>query len=209
MHGKLADRLTGRAKEFEIYPFMYSEVLEYKKANNIDINEDSFYDFLNYGGMPQRFEETDENGIYSYLNELYASIIEKDVYGNHKKINKTYFENISKYIISTTGKIFSALSISKYLKNDLSSDDQKKFSETVNNYAKYLEECYFLTECRPYFLKGKESLKGAKKYYAIDVGIRAALGNILGLGETFALEGIIYNELLFRGYTVKYGKLPG
>lgn len=57
-------------------------------------------------------------------------------------------------------------------------------------------------------MKGKESLKGAKKYYAIDVGIRAALGNILELGETFALEGIIYNELLFRGYTVKYGKLP-
>lgn len=88
LHGKLADRLTGRAKKFEIYHFMYSEVLEYKKANNIDINEDSFYDFLNYGGMPQRFEETDENGIYSYLNELYASIIEKDVYGNHKKSTK-------------------------------------------------------------------------------------------------------------------------
>ena len=35
LHGKLQDRLTGRAKEFEIYPFVYSEVIEYKKANNL------------------------------------------------------------------------------------------------------------------------------------------------------------------------------
>lgn len=204
---KLSDRLTGRAKEFEIYPFTYSETLQYKKANNVEIDENSFDEYLNFGGMPQRFEEPNEEGIYTYLQNLYFSIIDKDVYQAHKKVDKRNFENISKYIISTTGRIFSALSIAKYLKNDLSFEEQRNYSKTVDNYARYLQECYFLTECRPYFLKGKESLKGAKKYYAIDVGLRAALGNILELDDTFALEGIIYNELLFRGYIVKYGKL--
>lgn len=207
LHGKLQDRLTGRAKEFEIFPFTYRETLRYKQANRIAITENDFDEFIEFGGMPQRYEEIDDNGVRQYLTDLYDSIIEKDVYGVHKKISKKDFENVSKYIISTTGKLFSALSIAKYLKNTLTSDEQKKFSETVNNYAKYLEECYFLTECKPYYLKGKEALNGTKKYYAIDTGLRNALGNVLELDDTFALEGIIHNELLYRGYEVRYGKM--
>ena len=64
-----------------------------------------------------------------------------------------------------------------------------------------------MTECKPYYLKGKEALNGTKKYYAIDTGLRNALGNVLELDDTFALEGIIHNELLYRGYEVRYGKM--
>ena len=206
LHGKLQDKLTGRAKEFEIFPFTYSEHLQYKKANDIPILDDEFFDFLKNGGMPQRYEEIDDDGVRNYLISLYNSIIEKDVFGNHKKINKNDFNNISKYIISTSGKIFSSLSIAKYLKNNKTSDEQKTFSETINNYAKYLEECYFLCECKPYYLKGKEKLNGLKKYYSVDIGLRNSLSNILELDEAFSLEGIIFNELRYRGYEVKYGK---
>ena len=164
LHGKLQDRLTGRAKEFEILPFVYSEVLEYKKANGITVSDDDFYDFLEFGGMPQRFEEKDEDGVHQYLDALYKSIIEKDVFGVHPKINKVDFENVSKYIISTTGRTFSALSIAKFLKDKLPADIQKKYSETVNNYASYLEECYLISKCEPYFLKGNEALNGTRKY---------------------------------------------
>lgn len=208
LHGKMQDRLTGRAKEFEIFPFTYMETLEYKKLNGIEVKENDFDEYLALGGMPQRFEEIDEEGVRNYLTSVYDSIIQKDVFETHKKINRNNFVQVSKYIISTTGKKFSALSIAKYLKESLTSDEQKKYSETVSNYAKYLEECYFLTECKPYYLKGKESLNGVKKYYAIDSGLRNALGNVLELDDTFALEGVVYHELLSRGYEVRYGKFP-
>ena len=207
LHGKLQDRLTGRAREFQIYPFTYDEVIEYKKANNIEINEDTFKEYLRFGGMPQRFEEIDENGIRNYLENLYNSIIEKDVFDQHPRINKTEFKNVSKYIISTTCRTFSALSIANYLKNSKSKDEQKNFSNTINNYADYIQECYFISECKPYYLKGKECLNGTKKYYAIDVGIRSLLGGVTSYDDTFALENVIYNELISRGYEVRYGKL--
>ena len=206
LHGKLQDRLTGRAKEFEVYPFTYLETLEYKRKNDMPILDNDFDDYLEFGGMPQRYEEIDGDGIRQYLVSLYDSIIQKDVYKVHKSINKNYFENVSKYIISTTGKPFSAYSIAKFLKKNATKDEQKSFSQTISNYAKYLEECYFLLECKPYYLKGKEQLTGTKKYYAIDVGLRNALGNVLELDDTFALEGILFNELLYRGYEVRYGK---
>ncbi len=206
LHGKLQDRLTGRAKEFEIFPFTYRETLEFKKANDIPVLENDFEDYLENGGMPQRYEEIDEEGIKDYLESLYRSIIDKDVYGNHKKMNKQEFDNVSRYIISKSGRVFSALSIAKFLRGEKSKEEQKKFSQTVNNYAKYLEECYFLSECRPFYLKGKEELDGLKKYYAIDPGLREALNRKVDFDFSFALEGVVYNELKYRGYKVKYGK---
>lgn len=207
LYGKMQERLTGRAKEFEIYPFTYSEVLKYKQENHIEISKNEFDDYLKYGGMPQRFLETSEDDIRKYLVSLYQSIVKKDVYGTHKRINKTLFGSIAKYLINSTGHIFSSLSIAKYFKNDLPKDDQKKFSETVNNYARYLVESYLLMECYPFYLKGKEALKGTKKYYPVDVGLRNALRTTNEFDDTFALECIVYNELRYRGYDVRYGKL--
>lgn len=206
LKGKLQDRLTGRAKEFVIYPFTYSETLAYKKINKIKIEENDFLEYLKYGGMPQRFSEIDIDGIKTYLRDLYKSIIQKDVYGQHKRINKNDFERISKYIMMSTGKVFSALAISKYVKNNLPKDDQKKYSETVNNYSRYLEECYFITECLPYYFKDKEILNGTKKYYSIDHGIRNTFSGSLSIDKGFILENVLYNELVVRGYDVKYGK---
>lgn len=206
LKGKLQDRLTGRAKEFVIYPFTYSETLAYKKINKIKIEENDFLEYLKYGGMPQRFSEIDIDGIKTYLRDLYKSIIQKDVYGQHKRINKNDFERISKYIMMSTGKVFSALAISKYVKNNLPKDDQKKYSETVNNYSRYLEECYFITECLPYYFKDREILNGTKKYYSIDHGIRNTFSGSLSIDKGFILENVLYNELVVRGYDVKYGK---
>jgi len=208
LHGKLQDRLTGRAKEFEILPFTFSEVLQFKAENNLPIQEDELADYLKFGGMPQRFDELSEDGIRTYLSDLFSSIIEKDVYGNHKKVNRFEFENISRYILSTTGKPFSALSIAKYLKSQKTKDEQKSFANTVNNYAEYLEESYLIRECRPYYLKGKESLNGAKKHYCVDIGLRNRFGNRVELDDTFSLETAVYQELLYRGYHVQYGKMP-
>lgn len=205
--GKLQDRLTGRAKEFEVYPFTYNEYLEYKNINGIKLTPDDFRDYLRFGGMPQRFEEANEIEIRKYLIGLHSSIIKKDVYGSHKRIDKVQFKTVAEYISSTSGRLFSALSAAKKLKENLTREEQRSFSNLINKYAEYLKECYLITECKPAYLKGKERLNGTRKFYPIDVGIRMALGNAYDYDDTFALEAVIYNELLTRGYEVYYGKL--
>jgi len=207
LSGKLQDRLTGRAKEFEIYPFTYSEYLEYKKINNIPLSNDDFKDYLTFGGLPQRFNENNDVEVRKYLIGLYDSIIKKDVFDNHIRVNKNVFKQVAKYVLSTSGRLFSALSVAKGIKKNATNKEVKSFSATINNYADYLKECYLILECEPFYLKGKERLNGSRKFYVIDVGLRNALGNVLDLDDTFALEGIIHNELLYRGYEVKYGKL--
>lgn len=49
LHGSLQDRLTGRAKEFPIYPFTYQEALEFKKTNGKEVESNDFFDYLHWG----------------------------------------------------------------------------------------------------------------------------------------------------------------
>lgn len=207
LKGKLQDRLTGRAKEFPMGPFSYSEAVNFKKINNLEIGEEDFYDYLKWGGMPQRYEEIDEQGLVAYFQSLYKSIIEKDVYGTHKKINRTMFENVASYIMMTSGRKFSAINIAKFLAHSVSEVELKSTAKTVSNYEKYIEECFLLSECKPYYISGKVALNGTKKLYAVDLGLRNSFSNAIDTDDSFGLENLVYQEPMARGYEVKIGTL--
>ncbi len=208
LKGKLQDRLTGRAKEFEIHPFTFGEVLDLYKMNGIELDKTGAFDeYLKLGGMPQRFNESNEAESRKYLRGIYESIIEKDVFKMHKKINKNEFLRVANYVLSESGKLFSALSTAKHINQGITNKEAKAKSITINNYLDYLAECYLIRECCPHYTKGIERLNGTKKYYPLDVGIKNSLVGSISIDETFSLEAIIYNELLVRGYEVFYEKL--
>jgi uncharacterized protein len=208
LKGKLQDKLTGRAKEFEIHPFTYNEYLNFYKTNSIELDKDeAFNDFLKLGGMPQRFNESNELESRKYLRGIYESIIEKDVFTKHKKINKSEFIRVASYVLSESGKPFSSMSAAKHLDHGITNKEAKAKSITINNYIDYLIECYLIAECSPHYTKGIERLNGTKKYYPLDVGIKNSLVSSIRPDETFSLEGIIYNELVVRGYEVFYERL--
>ena len=208
LSGKLQDKLTGRAKEFEVLPFTFSEYIEFKQMNHLPIDyDDDFMDYLKFGGMPQRFNESNEMEVRRYLKGIFDSIIEKDVFGTHKKINKNEFKRVANYVLSESGKSFSSMSAAKALERGISNEEARSKSITINNYLDYLTECYLITECQPHYQKGKERLNGTRKYYPVDTGMKNSLGAIVDIDETFSLEGVIYNELISRGYEVFYEKL--
>lgn len=208
LSGKLQDKLTGRAKEFEVLPFTFSEYIEFKQMNHLPIDyDDDFMDYLKFGGMPQRFNESNEMEVRRYLKGIFESIIEKDVFGTHKKINKNEFKRVANYVLSESGKSFSSMSAAKDLERGISNEEARSKSITINNYLDYLTECYLITECQPHYQKGKERLNGTRKYYPVDTGMKNSLGAIVDIDETFSLEGVIYNELISRGYEVFYEKL--
>ena len=208
LRGKLQDRLTGRAKEFQIHPFTFVEYLDLYKVNGIALdNDEAFKDYLKRGGMPQRFNESNEIESKKYLRGIYESIIEKDVFKMHKRINKNEFLRVANYVLSETGKLFSSLKAAKHLEQGITSKEAKSKSITVNNYLDYLIECYLIAECLPHYTKGIERFNGIKKYYPLDIGIKNSLGSFAYSDDTFSLEGIIFNELLVRGYDVFYEKL--
>ena len=104
LSGELATLLTGRTVEFEIMPFSFLEMKQYYELNNMDWNDDLFYNYLKWGGFPLRFDYRDDSSIQKYLVNLYEGIVNKDIVKKSKSIDKKAFIDISLYILSNAGK---------------------------------------------------------------------------------------------------------
>ena len=202
LSGELATLLTGRTVEFEILPFSFSELMEYLEINNREFSEDLFYDYLKWGGFPLRFDYSDESSTRRYLENLYESIVKRDIIKKARNLDKKTFLDISLYILANAGKEFSVENICNYYKHQ----NKKEISRrTVYNYIDKMKKAYLVHAVSRYNIVGKAALKNREKYYAIDMGFRTINTNTINYEDTFFLENIIYNELLTRGYNVFTG----
>ncbi len=202
LSGELATLLTGRTVEFEIMPFSFLEMKQYYELNNMDWNDDLFYNYLKWGGFPLRFDYRDDSSIQKYLVNLYEGIVNKDIVKKSKSIDKKTFIDISLYILSNAGKELSIDNIIKEYKKH-----HKEVSRrTIYNYLDRMKKAYLIHGVGRYNITGKTALSNKEKQYAIDMGFRTINTNTINFEDTFYLENIVYNELISRGYTVFAGK---
>ena len=99
LSGELATLLVGRTVEFRIMPFSYSEAVQLYNENKKEIPQDFIYDYIKWGGLPQRFDFTEEKDTKNYLESVLNGIVEKDIYKRDSKIEKYKFTAISSYIL--------------------------------------------------------------------------------------------------------------
>jgi len=203
LSGELATLLTGRTVEFEVLPFSFCELKEYFELNNKSFTEDYFYDYLKWGGFPLRFDYVDETSTRRYLQNLYESIINRDIVKKARNLDKKQFLDITLYIMANAGKEFSVDNICAYYKRQNNKEISRR---TVYNYLDKMKKAYLIHSVSKYNIVGKTALKNREKYYAVDMGFRTINTNTINYEDTFFLENIIYNELLTRGYNVFTGK---
>ncbi len=185
----------GRYVSFQIRPFVYKEILEYSKELNVSC---SITNYLIWGGFPKRFEFKDEDDQIRYLNEINASIIEKDLISRFDIRNVELFKRITNYVLKSNARIFSARSIEGYLKNE----HVECSVNTVIKYLNYLEEAYIIERIKPYSTKTKSELSYYFKIYNSDVAFNSIRSIDNRYDLTHNMENIVYNELLFMGYSV-------
>jgi len=204
LSGELATYLAGRYVEFVIYPFSFREFLELYTSIAPEVStQGAFTKYLTLGGMPYlgnlRYEETPSQ---IYLQDLFNSVVLKDIVKRNKVRDVDLLERIITYVFGGVGTTFSAASISKYFK----SESRVAAPETIMNYINYCKDAFLLYQVRRQDLQGKKVLAVNEKYYIADHGIREAVfgGNIKDIN--LILENIVYMELLRRGYKITVGK---
>lgn len=207
LSGELTTLLTGRYLTINVYPFSFKEFLQYKKEietmelTNDKINE-LYNDYFNYGGMPGILSLNSDEFKKIALKDIYNSILFEDVVSRFKINNIDLLQRFTKYMISSTGEIFS----SKNIKNYLKSNNIYTSQDTLLKYNEYLNQSFLISKCKCLELKGKKELKILGKYYLTDHGFHHALIEDNILKVTKILENIVYVELLRRGYTVHVGR---
>jgi len=156
LSGELATLLTGRTVEFEVLPFSFWELKEYLELNNKPFTEDMFYDYLKWGGFPLRFDYVDETATRRYLENLYESIVNRDIVKKSRNIDKKLFMDISLYILANAGKEFSADNICDYYKKQ---NNKEVARRTVYNYLDKMKKAYLIHAVSKYNIVGKAALK--------------------------------------------------
>lgn len=202
LSGELSTYLTGRYMEIPIYPFSFKEILQYYQINNQSINEwEIFNEYVSFGGFPILFTLNKDYKL-DYLEDLYNSILLKDVVTKYNIKNPKVLNKLIHYISLNIGHTFSGNSISKYLKNEGITISPN----TLYNYLNYCENACLIHKVKREDIISKKVLKTNEKYYLTDHGFRQALClcNNQDLGQVF--ENIIYIEMLRRGYKVTIGK---
>lgn len=199
----LATHIAGRYVSFKITPFTFDEVCKLLNISEKHEIEEAFNDYLKWGGMPQRFMQKDDASRKNYLNDIYDSIVIKDIVKRFNIKDIDLLSRIVTYISTTPAQTFSPDSLRKYMQ----SESRNVSLETIYNYIDYITRANLISKAERYDVRGKRILTGKYKYYLTDLGFT----NILSDGKKMQigayLENIVYNELIARGYNVNIGTL--
>lgn len=201
LSNELSTVLSGRYVLFNIYPLTFNEYITL--AEKDPQNEENFWDYLKWGGLPNRVQFTDEGNIKDYLHSVFDSIILRDVVDRLGLKDITLFNLILQYLIDITGREFSANNIIDYLK----AEGRIISTETLYTYLEALCKALIIEKIYRYDIHGKAILKTLNKYYMTDLGIAQIKNNNFEINKSFAIENVVFNELLARGYEVYIGKL--
>ena len=175
--------LTGRARYIEIQPLDFKEFLTFRnmdsKSTQTHILESMFLEYMEVGGIPEYVITKDP----IYISELTEVIIAKDIIAQYRIKNEKIVFDLFKLLCERVGKQISYNRIAKILDVD---------NETVSRYISYFLGTYLFSQIE---MHGKlnQRLKGHKKLYCIDVGIRNVVTGFKDLGAVY--ENLVYTKI--------------
>ena len=205
LSSELSTLLSGRYIEIKMYPLSFKEFLVFNDYDESNI-EEKFNEYLRYGGLPAiTLIKGNDELILSYLNDIYNSIVKKDIIDRNNIKDFALLENIIKYLFNNIGSPVSSNKISDYLNSN--KIIQKSNHQTIDNYLNMLEKSYIIYKADRTDVKSKALLKTLGKYYVSDTGLRNIILGFRNINEGHLLENVVYLELLRRGYRVNIGKI--
>ena len=194
LSSELSTHLTGRYNQIELFPFSFSEILEYK---NISADDDStlgvahrksaFEEYMSQGGFPELFEVKNKK---AYIRNLFNSIIERDI---KQRFSVRYSESLRKmadYLTDTPCSEISYKSLAK----------QFSFgsAHTAENYVSYLRQAYLLIGLQKFSFKSRERIRNEKNYVIDTALISTAKEGFSEQNFGWRLENIVCIELFRR-----------
>lgn len=137
------------------------------------------------------------------LSAIYDSVIIKDVSQRFNLRDIALVEKLSRYVLSTSGNLFSTNRIARVLK----AEGVEASYMTVDNHIRALRQAYVIYEAEQAQVRGKELLRPQRKFCAVESGLRNLVSSFSSGDRGAQLEGIVFMELLRRGFKARVGKI--
>lgn len=203
LSGELATLISGRYISINMLPFSFKELIQYYDEMHENIDEIKLFEqYLSYGGFPGLLNYENEEKE-KYLYDLYSTIVLNDILYKNKVKDLDLLERLMEFMISNIGQLFSANSISKYIKNE----NRKTTPHTIINYIDYARNAFIFYQIKRENIKQKRKLLISDKYYLVDSGFYFIFNGSTQRNWGQLLENIVFLELIRQGYSITIGKI--
>ncbi len=200
LSGELATYLSGRYIELKVYSLSYLEFLKFHKLKN---TKNSLNKYLNFGGLPYlKNLPLKEDIVFEYLQNIFTTIIYKDVISRNNIRNTNILENLVRFLANNVGNIISAKKISDYLK----SQNLKVSPQIILTYLEHLQSAFLIYKVKRTDITGKKVFEIHEKYYFEDWGLKNSLVGYNKFNINQVLENVVYIHLKIAGYEIMVGQ---
>lgn len=203
LSGELSTLISGRYISINMLPFSFKELIQYHDEMHENIDEIKLFEqYLSYGGFPGLLNYENEEKE-KYLYDLYSTIVLNDILYKNKVKDLDLLERLMEFMISNIGQLFSANSISKYIKKE----NRKTTPHTIINYMDYARNAFIFYQIKRENIKQKRKLLISDKYYLVDSGFYFIFNGSTQRNWGQLLENIVFLELIRQGYSITIGKI--
>ncbi len=177
---ELGTKLTGRHISKELFPFSFTEFLNFTKQS---ANEHSLLNYMELGGFPQY--------IKTKAPELLATLIDdilyRDIAVRYAVRDVQALKKLCSYILSNTATLVVPSKLRQVLGVNAHS--------TILNYFSYFENTYLVNLMPKFAWSVRSQLLAPKKMYVIDSALIKAGSTSFGKDQGRLLETMVYWEL--------------
>lgn len=189
MSKELGTRLTGRHLKQELFPFSYSEFLNFTSKQR---GASSFSEYLQKGGFPEYLKY----GRSDILQELFNDILMRDIVVRHKLRSPKSIKEMALFLVSNVGVEFSYNKLAKAF--NLGS------TNSAIAFLSYLEDSYLLFTVAKFDYSLKKQAVNPKKVYAIDNGLADVNSVSFSSNKGRMLENAVFLQLRRAGNDIYY-----
>lgn len=184
LEGEMGTKLTGRHVSKELFPFSYSEYLEFMGE---EPGPDSSAAYALSGGFPRYLQIREE----VVLQELFDDIVYRDVVVHNKIRDVAAVRQLAAYLAENVGCRFTASRMLKPL--------GVASASTVSQWCNWLETAYLFFFVPIFSDSEKARLLNPKKVYCIDTGLEYAVSSRRIPNDGARFENMVYLALR-RGF---------
>ena len=189
----------GRGDEIRVHPLSFKEFYDTYQGDK----KDAYLEYSIYGGMPALLNMQSHESKSAYLTSLFQNVYLTDIIErNNLRNNKNVLGELLDIISSSVGSLTNPTKLVGVYESVAHIKLNRK---TISDYLDCFIEAFLINKVQRYDIRGKEYIDSPYKYYFEDIGLRNARINFRQNEPTHAMENIIYNELIIRGYSVDVG----
>jgi len=195
---EIATQMRGRALSWEMFPFSFSEFLDYKGILAKDslstkqrlLIQQAFSDYWELGGFPEVIS-LNRNLRIKIHQEYFHAILFRDLIERHDVSHPKAVTDMARWLMDNVTSLYSVNSLTGYLKS-LGYNAPKP---AVSDYLEWFEDAYFLFTLRKFDASLARSNVNPKKIYCVDHALVTSVSSSILVNTGHLLENLIFVAL--------------